>query len=216
MSNHEITFVYSDSALMQASINIRNLSGSSYVTYKVERQPIQIKTTTPDLFEVNPSKGVLQPSQSKMIEFKLNKVLSRADARILSMKEKFLIQALMLQDKKKPQEIEQLWSTYRNDASKIENIKLKLKIEGIEATDQTRSMNGPSAGMSPPQQLIQASTSQPPDLFPAVRSAKTVPPSQFASIVSNQSPPVLSQMRNSGVGETRYQPPQTTSAFMSV
>jgi hypothetical protein len=156
---------------MQNTINIRNTSTTGYVTYKVRFLSTQIKTTTPDLFEVNPSKGILQPSQSKTIEFKVNKVLQRTDARILIVKEKFLIQCIMLHEKKKPQEIEQLWVAYKNDPSRIENIRLKLRIDGLEAVEQLRS-----AGSQQP----------PPDLFPNVNKRPLVSDAnQFGSVSSS-------------------------------
>lgn len=48
---------------------------------------------------------MLPPSASKAIEFKMNKVLPRGEAKLLVLKEKFLVQALLLQEKKKSEEI---------------------------------------------------------------------------------------------------------------
>lgn len=35
VSNHGVGFAYSDAGLMQTTVNIRNLSATGYVTYKV-------------------------------------------------------------------------------------------------------------------------------------------------------------------------------------
>lgn len=67
VSSREIVFVFTDSAILTANLNIRNILPSSYISYKVLPLGIQIKTTTPDYFEVNPSKGILQPGHSKPI-----------------------------------------------------------------------------------------------------------------------------------------------------
>lgn len=51
----------------------------------------------------------------------------------MAVSEKFLIQCIPLPDKRKPQQIEQLWVAYKNDPSKLENTRLKLRVEGIES-----------------------------------------------------------------------------------
>lgn len=57
----------------------------------------------PDLFGVTPSKGVLQPGQSRTVEFKTNKPFTRAEAKQIVQKEKFLVQAIIIPDMKKQQ-----------------------------------------------------------------------------------------------------------------
>ena len=97
------------------------------------------------------------------------------------MKEKFLIQAIVLPDKKTPKEIEQLWATYRNDPNKIENTRLKLRIDGIENTEKMRSISGATNTTAQPQAVAQQSQ----DLFPSVKSSRAGL-SQFGSVASTK------------------------------
>ena len=48
------------------------------------------------------------------------------------LRDKFLVQAISVGDKLKQNEVEELWNQYKNDSTKLENIRMKLRIDGLE------------------------------------------------------------------------------------
>jgi hypothetical protein len=75
LSRYDLTFEFSDSSPMSTELTLRNTAPSSFISFKVGSFLTQIMTTRPELFDVNPSKGIIMPGQSKQVEFRVQNVM---------------------------------------------------------------------------------------------------------------------------------------------
>lgn len=121
---------------------LKNPSADRYTVFKVWQFIKQIKSTDISAFEAVPSKGIINPKENFVIKIHTVRPVDAEYAKLLSQKNKFLIEYAMLISK--PYSLDTAITELRG--STAQSIKIYINTSSVRGSNLGKSNKDPSIG----------------------------------------------------------------------